>query len=244
MDETAPVEIWMVAHDQADHVVAALRRSLSVDEKERADRYRFPKDTRAFIVTRGALRQILATVLCQDYPAVTPAAICFRYSPRGKPFLDEVYQSTAVQFSVSHSAGLSLVAVRRDKGVGVDIEEIHAVPEMDGILRQHFTVAEREAVYRLAAHERLQAFFQAWCCKEAVLKGIGEGLGMEARRVEVEVEGDGKVRLLHIDGQSCVASGWQAASLVELPRTYCAALALQDGWAEVQWLTWAFQGRE
>ena len=70
---------------------------------------------------RRALRELLGAYL--DAP---PEAIALVAGPLGKPELADA----ALRFNLSHSAGLALVAVARDRAVGVDVERIDSRREV------------------------------------------------------------------------------------------------------------------
>jgi 4'-phosphopantetheinyl transferase len=104
--------------------------------------------------------------------------------PLGKPALALAEPGVDLRFNYSHSNGLAVyaVAVRRD--VGVDIERIRPVAEMDGIAESILTARERLSLDH-AAEYRLEQFFHLWTAKEAVLKTTGEGLTRSPATIEI-----------------------------------------------------------
>ena len=54
------LHVWTVALDQPADVCARLELVLSDDERARARRFVFERDTRRFVVCRAALRRVLA----------------------------------------------------------------------------------------------------------------------------------------------------------------------------------------
>src|ERR1700682_1053572 len=108
------VELWSVLLDRVGDDWARLYDSLSNDEKLRADRMRFDRDRRRFVVARFALRETLARHL--DTPA---REVRFRYGPQGKP---EIEGHEGLHFNVSHSRDLAIIAVAPGCRVGVDVE--------------------------------------------------------------------------------------------------------------------------
>jgi len=77
------IHVWSVRLDPPAEQVERLGRVLSSDEWERANRFRFDKHRRQYVVGRGALRTLLAA-----YVGGRPEAVRFRYGHRGKPFLE------------------------------------------------------------------------------------------------------------------------------------------------------------
>jgi 4'-phosphopantetheinyl transferase len=76
-----------------------------------------------------------------------------------------------LRFNLSHSGDVLLVALARDVEVGVDVERIRPVPEMQ-------TIARRWLGLDVVANER--EFFEAWTRHEAKLKALGMGLSGKA----------------------------------------------------------------
>jgi 4'-phosphopantetheinyl transferase len=89
-------------------------------------------------------RQVLAT-----YLETAPEALEFERGEGGKPRLRDAGD---VEFNLSHSGELVVVAVTRGRAVGVDVERI--APERD----------------------RPPAFYEEWVRREAALKCLGVGL--------------------------------------------------------------------
>ncbi len=143
---------------------------LSDDECERARRFHFEIHRRVFVAAHAATRRILA-----GYAGVAPASLAFSVGEFGKP---SVVNQRGLEFNLSHSGDLALLAVSRSGAVGVDVEQWN--PEIEHLhLAEHFfSVAERSALRGLAhAREQVVAgFFAAWSRKEAYIKASGHGI--------------------------------------------------------------------
>jgi 4'-phosphopantetheinyl transferase len=157
---------------------------LSADERARAARFVFEKDRRRFVTGRAVLRTLLGR--CLGRPA---AGLTFRYGPQGKPMIADA----DLWFNVSASAGKALSAVSRR--VGVDIERIRDIEEMDAVASRVLSAAEREWLRGRRAAERKSGFFRCWTRKEAVVKGLGAGLSMPLDRFDVGPGRRGLVRI-------------------------------------------------
>lgn len=92
----------------------------------------------------------------------------------GKPELATSGNCPGLRIGFSSSAGLALVALRRDHAVGVDVEAMRRLP--DGIAERAMTTAERRAFDALPPDERVPRFFALWVAKEAAVKAAGLGL--------------------------------------------------------------------
>lgn len=176
------VQVWHVALDEPRHDPGALASSLSAEETARAARRRNAEARRRFIVAHAALRAILARYCGQ--PA---RALVFEAGPHGKPCLVDW---PAIEFSLAHSNGHALIAVARERPVGVDIERIRPDIRALDLARRFFSPAEAEALAEMAESGRTQAFFLLWTCKEAFVKALGRGFALPLREFTVAAEGE------------------------------------------------------
>jgi 4'-phosphopantetheinyl transferase len=187
------VHLWRWRLDRALPAITGL----SSDEQLRADRFRFDRDRQSFIAARSGMRRILGRYLDQD-----AAAIEFAYGAHGKPFLAH----GTIAFNLSHSGDWALLAVAVDRAVGVDIERIKPVAELEKLTARFFAPGEHQRIMVLDQADRLNAFFRTWTCKEAYLKATGDGLG-QLKSLEVVVQPQLPARLLR-------PIGWDLLELV------------------------------
>jgi phosphopantetheinyl transferase len=89
-------------------------------------------------------------------------------APKGKPLLRN---DPALHFSISHSHDVSMIAITRVAPVGVDIEQLRAVPHAEAILRRFFTQEDISTI--LTDDNRDLRFVQAWTGAEARVKVRG-----------------------------------------------------------------------
>jgi len=92
----------------------------------------------------------------------------------GKPQLVE--RSSGIAFNKSDSGELIVVAVARDREVGVDIERIDVGRNIDAVAARFFSRAESLQLDGVDAAERPRRFYVIWTAKEARLKATGRGL--------------------------------------------------------------------
>ncbi len=186
------VHVWCIALDQPFTTLSRLAGLLSADEQARAARFYFERDRRAFIVCHGWLRVILGR-----YLAVDPQYLEFEHTLHGKPTLVVQSGSTCLQFNLSHSHQIALYAITRQREIGMDLEYIRPMPDMEQIVARFFTPSEQAMVQTLPTDQRLTAFFRAWTCKEAYLKAIGSGLTRPLADFAVALVPGEPPRLLH-----------------------------------------------
>jgi 4'-phosphopantetheinyl transferase len=162
------VHVWRVPLDPREEGLRRLARTLSDDERARAEQRVLGRDGDRFIAARGALRCVLGGILGED-----PAKLRFAYGALGKPSLAGADQAW-LQFSISHSGERALISVARDTEVGIDLEEIREDVNVDALARV-LDPADARALPR-GGVARTHAFFTAWARREAYLKALGCGL--------------------------------------------------------------------
>jgi 4'-phosphopantetheinyl transferase len=209
---SADARVYAVDLDRSEKEVGALGGVLTADELLRAGRIRSEDGRRRAVVTRAALRKLLARELGR-----TAEEIAFAAGPHGKPRLDD--RDEPLRFNLSHSSGLALIALARDVEVGVDLEEIRARNDLAGVARRVFTDAERETV-RMGGE---RAFYEHWVAKETFVKATGRGIE-SLRSFEVLLEGPEGARFVHIGGDPAEAQRWTLSMLDVAPDFAAAAV--------------------
>ena len=219
MEPSAPadVRVWAVDLRRGADEVGALGGVLTADELLRAGRMRSDDGRRRAVVSRAALRKLLAREV-----GIAPEEVAFTVGAHGKPRLDSA--DPAVRFNLSHSADLALVAVARGAEVGVDVEQIRPRRDLGGVARRVFTEAEREAV-SVGGDE---AFYRHWVAKEAFVKATGRGI-TSLRSFEVLLEAPGGARFNHVSGDVEEAARWTLAPLDAGPEFAAAAVVAAAG---------------
>ena len=211
--------LWRLDLDAAGSAAAV--DILSEDERARAARFHFERDRQRFIAGRAALRRILAAYLGRS-----PADLVFTVGPHGKPAVENL----GLEFNLSHSAGCGLLAVTRDRRVGVDVERVRADFAGEDIARRFFAPAEVEALAGSAPDQYATGFFRCWTRKEAYVKARGDGLSLALDRFEVPLD-QGATRALAAcldDPSECAR--WSLREVVPAPG-YVGALVVEgDGW--------------
>lgn len=213
------VHIWTMPTQAAEAALNELERILCEDERERASRFHFRHLRDSFVITHGVLRSVLAGYL--DLPA---QEISFALGARGKPAVSHISQ---LQFNLTHSDTMAAIAVLTDCEVGLDLERLRPIEDMEEIARRYFCAEEAAEILELPAVERDRAFFRCWTRKEAYIKAIGDGLSCPLDSFQVAIEADAQPRLVHIAGDRAAAAAWTLHDLPLAPE-YIAAVAYRD----------------
>lgn len=194
---------------------------LSVEEHERAGKYRFEEDRRRFVIARYFLRSILSCYKKQE-----PGDISFGAGPAGKPRL-KGEPPAGLRFNLSHSGEIAVVVVACGREVGVDVERMCSPsPEVE-TFRQYLAPGELAAIDALKGFAKAHAFFRAWTRKEALLKATGEGLGGLGPDLDLSAGSD----FLRM------GKAWHVTDL-DLTPDYAAALAVEGPACAVRLYPW------
>lgn len=205
------VHLWVANLDPASGAFPARFAATTDAERERASRFHRRDDGDRYLAAHGALRLLLASYLTCD-----PLGLRFAVNENGKPFLD----GERVQFNLSHSGDLALIAVAWSRQVGVDVEQVRPMSDLESVAARVCTPVELATLAGLAQSERERAFFAMWTRKEALAKATGEGIGAIVRDARHAV-GEGKDR-------------WTVTEVGDLAG-YAASVAAEGaGWALVR----------
>lgn len=232
------VQVWQIPLQVSSGMLRTYAECLSVDERSRADRFRFPDDRRRFMVARGTLRYLLSHQL-----DCLPEEISFCYGKYGKPSLEKpIKEPVAVDrlgangqtaagladqsagehchlhFNISHSGELALCVLGYERRVGIDIEKLKKIQRLEGMMERCLSAQEQARVK--ASNNSLEAFLTYWTCKEAYLKAIGLGLSQPMTSVEVEMD---PLRLVRVPDEC--KEGWRL-HLIDVPDEYAGALVV------------------
>lgn len=171
------IDVWFIPGDAVD---VDNGRSLSAEERERADSLATPALASAFRDRHVILRRVLS-----GYVDCPPNGLNFSKTGSGKPHLGPGIGKSDLRFNMADSTGAVLIAVSTDAEVGVDIEAVRAVKDLEALARRYFHAAETAALLALDPALRLTAFLRCWTRKEAIMKADGAGMSLGLDRLDV-----------------------------------------------------------
>jgi 4'-phosphopantetheinyl transferase len=208
------------AADSADSAI--------LDEDERRRAARLPADQRRqrWITAHVVMRQVLGRILGRE-----AASLRFVIGSNGRPRLTD---DDGCDVNLSHSGPLALIALARDRQVGVDIEHVRPCRDPLAVAERFFTGEEHAVLQTLPADQVLHAFLRVWTAKEAVVKALGLGMAAMMGRFAVEAHPQRPLRLIRS------APGMPDLSLHPLegmPGTM-ATLAIAGGPATIRTMRW------
>ena len=200
--------IWTADLEPGAAAIDRLVPLLSADERERAGRFHFRRDAMRWIAARATLREILGRCLHED-----PRALAFTYGDKGKPALAAPAGGLDLQFSLAHSAHLAVYGVTVDCPVGVDVERLRPLTDMDQIAERTFSRQECTALRGLPVAARPAGFFNCWTRKEAYIKAVGLGLSYPLERFSVSLAPGAPARLEAVEIEPAHVEAWMMAAL-------------------------------
>jgi 4'-phosphopantetheinyl transferase len=162
------------------------------------------------------------------YAHQIPGDLRFLTSARGKPSL---MSANGLEFNLSHSDDVALLGVTKGGEIGVDVEKIRPIENLEDLAHRFFCPAESEDLLSVCLEHRHLAFFCCWTRKEAYLKAIGDGLHTPLDSFRVTLSPGEPARLLEIHGSLEAAQRWSLYTVDTMPA--CAAAVAHMGEARV-----------
>lgn len=220
--------VWRVPLRGGNH--HELLRALSPDERAKAGRFVRERDAQGFVVAHGALRRVLA-----GYQSTSPDRLQFTAGAFGKPSLVALPDTPVLEFNLSHSGDMALIAVARGGPVGVDVEQWDRQIEHIELAEHFFSTSERDALRALAHDLELvtEGFFNAWTRKEAYLKATGHGITRGLHHFDVSLAPSLRAELLADRMEPRALEHWRLETIA-VPADYSAALVVGRGVNDVR----------
>jgi 4'-phosphopantetheinyl transferase len=224
------VHIWRAILDRPEESIAYLWTLLADDERQRAERFLFPRDRAHFTVARGLLR-----VLLGHYLGSLPQHLRFAYGPHGKPVLTLATQGPHLHFNVSHSHGLALYACTWGRDIGVDVERIRPAVARENIAEHFFSPREVTTLRSLPPAVQATAFFACWTRKEAFIKAKGMGLTLPLHQFDVAFAPGESAALLRTAWDAQEVHYWSLRDLDPAPEYRAAVAVAGHDWRLTCW---------
>lgn len=208
------IHLWQYSLQPPETSIDLFKSLLSPEEIARAERLLRPADRKLFIVGRGRLRQLLGS-----YLGCEPARLELTTLPQGKPVLVE----PRLQFNLSHSGELALLAVARSTALGVDLEQMRPEFDWQPLASRYFSREEQLALQQLPPRQQTAGFFSVWTRKEAWLKARGSGFHLPFDTFDVSAP-PAPAALLRHQGNPAAPGAWHLED-IPIGASYCATLA-------------------
>ena len=155
---------------------------------------------------RRELAHLGEGIVLASYLGLTPAMLEYERGPGGKPRL----RGEPLQYNLSHSEQLALVAVSRRLALGVDVQGPHPTAQKPWFAKRICSPRELDHFGGSPGPDDL---IRLWARKEAVVKARGEGSYVAVGEIDVlddRVEGGWLCQDIELDA----APGFHAAVVV------------------------------
>ena len=169
------IHLWLTYYQKVDdpQLHSTMGELLSDAERTQQLRFHFADDRLRYLVTRALVRTVLSR-----YAEVAPADWEFAVNAYGRPEIAPRHGLPGLHFNISHTRGLIVLAVARNRLLGVDVENVAERQPSIGIADQFFSRAEVADLASLPAERRSDRFFEYWTFKESYIKARGMGLSL------------------------------------------------------------------
>lgn len=221
------IHIWCATLSGPVDELAHFRSLLTADERERAERFYFDRDRDRYIFGRGILRTLLGGYLGMDASQVPIV-----YGPQRKPALELLDVAKTLHFNLAHSHEKAAYAFGWDRPVGIDLEQIRPLPDVDELVQRFFTPGESALIRSLSGNKKWDTFFQIWTCKEAILKAHGSGLTTPLDQFEISLHDNHAVTVTPQTPDGAMLADWNL-QVFELVPGYKSAVAVEGNIGQV-----------
>jgi 4'-phosphopantetheinyl transferase len=175
------VHVWQVRCDMDAPVAVQLWAELGEVDRLRAAKFVVDTARRQFMVGRALLYRLLARYL----QPTAPGPIQLGHGPHGKLFLPIPQLAPPLEFNLAHSRDAVLLAFGRGHAVGVDVEAVAPLDDLDDLAAAYFSPGEQADLARRVGNAKLRGFYATWTRKEAWLKLIGTGIDRELNTLDL-----------------------------------------------------------
>jgi len=209
-----------LAVDPAPESVALRRGEIHVWRVELGASEGTSGDPRARVRARKRGSQEALRAVLAGYLSCAPADVRLEPGQFGKPVL--AAPRSDLQFNLSRSGDRCVIGVGRSTPVGIDLERVWPIADVERMSERFLAPAEALAIRKERGDARVRAFFNCWTRKEAYVKAVSVGLALPFHRFCVSVAESPEPAILALADDD--PGAWSLRSLEPWPG-YVAAVA-------------------
>ncbi len=187
------VHIWSYLLDAAISDVDFFYGLLSEEEKRGIEKIKLPGVKNRRIISKAVVKDIIS-----KYLGININQIKFLYNRFGKPVLPEDINLPGLSFNISHSGGFGIIALINKNQIGVDIEEIIELEDINDIIHTCFSKNEQSLFNNLELSEKTSLFYKIWTGKEAFIKAIGHGFSFPLQNISFGLDDNKRIMITEI----------------------------------------------
>jgi 4'-phosphopantetheinyl transferase len=219
------VHLWYARDEEiVDHdLLVKYHDILSDEERAQQKRFYFEKHRHQYLITRALVRSVLSLYV----ETISPEAWQFKKNNHNKPYIKNSPLPFALNFNLSHTEKMVVLAVTLDRNIGVDVEFLLRRDTGLEIAKRHFSETEFQDLCAIPAERQKRRFFELWTLKEAYIKACGMGLAIPLHHFSYSFPGPAEVQIsfdLNRDDHPRYWNLWQ----IQPDETHIAGLAIHS----------------
>ncbi len=162
------VHIWKYDIPKSPSNFLNANKILSQEEQLRADNFIYVGNKKRYIAVHLFLRNILS-----KYTGQSSEELEFIPGLNNKPYLKN---NLGLFFNLSYRNNYALLGISHNEFIGVDIEKIRSIDNVDSFTSNYFSDEERREINKMKGkNEQLSLLFTFWAMKESVIKALAIG---------------------------------------------------------------------
>ena len=199
------IALWIVENEQVTEQILLDKYHglLNPEELKRLERFVFPGYKKQFLISRALVRTVLGQYLEQP-----PESLAFTRNAYGKPRIASIEKSLPISFSLSHTNGLTVLAVSLSGELGVDVEHFTRKVNILKLANRYFSKQEYEELAVMGVKECDKRFYKLWTLKEAYIKACGMGLAIPLRDFSFSFRNE-EIAISFSDERDDIPERWQ-----------------------------------
>ena len=217
------VHLWVTfpKEIQQPDLLRQYHAMMNPDETAKQKRFHFEKHRHQYLLTRAVIRSLLSRYLSRP-----PAEWAFETNRYGRPHLLPALNETALRFNLSHSEGIIVCGLVRNREIGVDVEYVQRGGDLVNVADRFFSPQEVQDLHKLPEAQHIDRFFDYWTLKESYIKARGMGLSIPLDQFSFHLDDGPGIRISIDARQNDPPERWQFRQW-RLDDRYKIALALE-----------------
>jgi 4'-phosphopantetheinyl transferase len=220
------IHLWFAydARIREHELVEVYRQSLCKEEIDQLSRFKFAKHRHQYLITRALVRSVLSHYADDAYK---PAEWVFSKNRYGKPYIGNFGFESTLRFNLSHCEQMVVLAVTRDREIGVDVEWTLRPGKTVELADNYFSPEEVAQLHGLSVELKNDRFFDLWTLKEAYIKACGVGLSIPLNSFSFALTAHSGISISFSSGRKDQPEDWQFWQ-ISPNQTHKVAVAIKD----------------
>ncbi len=227
------IHIWRFNLDPVKSFNEFFINLLSDEEKKQVEKIKLGDVKNRSIISKAIIKNIIS-----NYLGLNIKQIIFSYNEFGKPVIPERINSFRLNFNISHSGDLGLIAITRKNLIGIDVEKMNELDQIDDIINLCFTETEKYMLSCLESTEKKEVFYKIWTGKEAFIKAIGKGFSFPLKNISFRLNSKKEMVIGEILDPMNTGKDWQIYNF-NPQDNYTSALVINNNYFKIRQYIWS-----